>query len=67
MEVLKQMVQKLEVQEPDLWREGLEGILVGHLGALGGGEGEGDLAILKEHIHCILHKILSSFHLGMPG
>ena len=30
-----------------LWGEGLEGILVGHLGALGGGEGEGDLAILR--------------------
>ena len=36
MEVLKLNVQKLEVQEPELWGKGLEGILVGHLGALGG-------------------------------
>ena len=47
MEVLKQKVQKLEVQEPELCRERLEGILVVLLGALGGGEGEGDLAILR--------------------
>ena len=47
MEVLKLKVQKLEVQEPELLGGGLERILVGHLGALGGGEGESDLAILR--------------------
>ena len=36
METLKQKFQKLEVQEPELWGEGIEGIIVGRLGALGG-------------------------------
>ena len=36
MEVLKLKVQKLEVQEPELFGEGLAGILVGHLVALVG-------------------------------
>ena len=36
MEALKQKFQKLEVQEPKLWGKGIEGIIVGHLGALGG-------------------------------
>ena len=31
MEVLKQKVKKLEVQEPELYGKELEGILVGHL------------------------------------
>jgi len=33
MEALKQKFQKLEVQEPELWGEGIEGIIVGRLGA----------------------------------
>jgi hypothetical protein len=36
MEALKQKFQKLEVQEPEQWGEGVKGILVGCLGALGG-------------------------------
>ena len=36
MEVLKLKVQKLEVQETELLGGGLEGILVGHLGAIVG-------------------------------
>ena len=36
MEALKQKFQKLEFQEPELWGKGIEGIIVGHLGALGG-------------------------------
>jgi hypothetical protein len=36
MEALKQKFQKLEVQEPELWGEGIKGIIVGCLGALGG-------------------------------
>ena len=35
MDVLKLKVQKLEVQERELWGNELKGILVGHLGALG--------------------------------
>ena len=36
MEALKQKFQKLEVQEPELWGKGIERIIVGRLGALGG-------------------------------
>ena len=36
MKALKQKFQMLEVQEPELWGEGIEGIIVGRLGALGG-------------------------------
>ena len=35
MKVLKLKIHKLGVQEPKLWGEGLEGVLVGHLCALG--------------------------------
>ena len=34
LEALKQKFQKLEVLEPELWGEGIEGIIAGHLGAL---------------------------------
>ena len=36
MEALKQKFQNLEVHEPELWGEGIEGKIVGRLGALGG-------------------------------
>ena len=35
-EALRQKIQKMEVQEPELLGEGIEGIILGHLGALHG-------------------------------
>ena len=46
MEVQKLNVQKMEVQEPELQGQWLEGVLGGTYVPQGGGEGQGDIAIL---------------------
>ena len=45
MEVLKLMVQKLEVKQTELLGRGLEGIFVGHLGAIL--ECQGDIMVAE--------------------